>query len=85
MARQVEAVKRLQRIEGHVYSLRKMLEEGRTYPEVVQQILAVRSSLDGVVNVLVEDLAESCVNGAGGNEELKKNATQLKEVVSMIK
>ena len=85
MARQPEVIRRLQRIEGHVYSLRKMLEGGRSYPDVVQQILAVRSSLDGVVSVLVEDLAESCVNGAGSNEELKKSATQLKEVVGMIK
>ncbi len=85
MQKQAEAIKRLQRIEGHVYSLRKMLEEGRSYPEVVQQILAVRSSLDGVTNVIVQDLAESCVNSAGTNDELKSNANQLKEIVAMLK
>ncbi len=85
MSRHAEIIRRLQRIEGHVYSLRKMLEEGRSYPEVVQQVLAVRSSLDGVAGVIVEDLAESCVNGAGSNEELKKSATELKEVVGMIR
>ena len=85
MARQAETIRRLQRIEGHVYSLRKMLEEGRSYPEVVQQIPAVRSSLDSVVNVIVEDLAESCVKNAGSDEELKKNATELKEIVGMIR
>ncbi len=75
-----EVAHRLARIEGHVRALRKMLQEGRTYPEIVQQISAVRSSLDGVVEVIVADLVEDCIRRASsGNRD---SALQLKEVIA---
>lgn len=75
-----EVAHRLARIEGHVHALGKMLQEGRTYPEIVQQISAVRSSLDGVVEVIVADLVEDCIRRASsGNRD---SALQLKEVIA---
>jgi DNA-binding FrmR family transcriptional regulator len=39
-----EISKRMARIEGHVKGIRKILDEGKSYPEIVQQISAVRGS-----------------------------------------
>ena len=39
-----------------------MVEQERGYPEIVQQISAVRSALDGVTEVIVEDLLEYYIN-----------------------
>ena len=57
-----EISKRMARIEGHVKGIRKMLEEDKSYPEIVQQISAVRGALDSVVEVIVQDLIEHYVS-----------------------
>lgn len=57
-----ELKKRLASIEGHVKAISRMVDEERGYPEIVQQISAVRSALDGVTEVIVQDLLEYYVN-----------------------
>jgi CsoR family transcriptional regulator, copper-sensing transcriptional repressor len=49
-----EISKRLARIEGHVRGIQRMVDEDKGYPDVVQQISAVRAALDGVVEVPVQ-------------------------------
>ncbi|TMH97312.1 metal-sensitive transcriptional regulator, partial [Candidatus Bathyarchaeota archaeon] len=39
----------LSRIEGHVRAIRKMVQDDRSYPEIVHQVAAVKASLDGVL------------------------------------
>ena len=75
-----EVSKRLARIEGHVRAIGKMVETGRSYPEIVQQVSAVRSSLDGVLEVIVEDLVEGCVKSAGTAG--RESALELKQVIA---
>ena len=38
-----EITKRLARIEGHVRGIQRMINEDKSYPEIVQQISAVRA------------------------------------------
>ncbi len=57
-----ELKKRLASIEGHVKAIGRMVDEERGYPEIVQQISAVRSALDGVTEVIVKDLLEYYVS-----------------------
>ena len=54
-----EIAKRIARIEGHVKGIRKMIDEEKSYPEIVQQITAVRAALDGALGVIVEDLLDT--------------------------
>ncbi len=77
-----EVEKRLARIEGHVKGIRKMIDEGKRYPEVVQQIIAVRAALDGAIEVIIQDLAEHVSQTASSKG--KKAATELKDTVSKI-
>jgi CsoR family transcriptional regulator, copper-sensing transcriptional repressor len=78
-----EISKRLARIEGHVRGIQRMVDEDKGYPDVVQQISAVRAALDGVVEVMVQDLVEHYVTQIR-DEKGKKVAIELKDTVSNI-
>jgi DNA-binding FrmR family transcriptional regulator len=79
-----EISKRMARIEGHVKGIRKMLEEDKSYPEIVQQISAVKGALDSVVEVIVLDLVEHYVSQTADDTPGRKTALELKETVSNI-
>src|SRR5206468_593946 len=57
-----ELARRMARIEGHVRGIRKMIEDDKGYPEIVQQVSAVRAALDGVTQVIIQDLVEYYVS-----------------------
>jgi DNA-binding FrmR family transcriptional regulator len=73
---------RLARIEGHVKSVRTMLNDNRSYPEIVHQIAAIRASLDGVIDVIVEDLVEDCVTTARKGKPVSATVLELQQVVA---
>jgi DNA-binding FrmR family transcriptional regulator len=58
---QKSVVTRLRRIEGQVHGIQRMLESGRECEEVLTQLMAVRSSLDQVGLLLMEDHIERCI------------------------
>lgn len=78
-----ELAKRLARIEGHVKGIRKMIDEDKSYADVVQQISAVRAALDGVIEVMVQDLVEYYVSQTT-DKKIKSIAIELKDTVSRI-
>ena len=53
-------INRLSRIEGHVRSIKTMVEEGRDCSDILVQI-AVRSAVNQVGRVVLEDHVESCL------------------------
>ena len=77
-----EVKKRLARIEGHVKGITKMIDEGKGYPEIVQQITAVRSALDSTMEIMILDLAEHVSLNASSKG--RKAATELKDTISKI-
>ena len=52
---------RLARIEGHVRGVKRMVEEGKPCPDVLVQIAAVRSALNSVGRVILEDHLKGCM------------------------
>jgi CsoR family transcriptional regulator, copper-sensing transcriptional repressor len=78
-----ELKKRFASIEGHIKAIRRMVDEERGYPEIVQQISAVRSALDGVTEVIVQDLLGYYVSKTTDIEG-KKIAIEIKDTVSRI-
>jgi CsoR family transcriptional regulator, copper-sensing transcriptional repressor len=73
---------RLARIEGHVHGVHRMAHEGRAYSELVHQIAAVRSSLDSVLQAIVEDLVDECVAAASSKGRLTPAVEELRAVVA---
>lgn len=64
-------VKRLNRIEGQVRGIKKMVEEDIYCDDILHQIMSVKASLDGVSKELLKAHINSCVirEIKTGNEE----------------
>ena len=60
-----------------------MVDEEREYSEIVRQISAVRSALDGVTEVIVQDLLEYYVSQTTDIKG-KEIAREIKDTVSRI-
>ena len=54
-------VHRLSRAIGHLESVRKMVQDGRDCSEVLVQLAAVQSALNGVCQVILEDHIDHCI------------------------
>jgi len=77
--------KRLNRIEGQVRGLGKMVEEDRYCIDIVTQISAVRSALRRVEEEILRDHVAHCVEHAirsGDKADQRRKIAELMEVVS---
>jgi DNA-binding FrmR family transcriptional regulator len=83
--KRAEVARRVARIHGHVHAVNEMLDEGRSYTDIVHQIVAVRSALDSVIQVIVDDLVEDCVARAGNKESIADSLVELQQVVAKIR
>jgi DNA-binding FrmR family transcriptional regulator len=81
-AQRAAVANRLATIEGHFHALHRMVDDGRTYREIVQQLVAVRSSLDSVVRVIVDDLANESVQASRGGPGVRSTVLELRDVVA---
>ena len=75
-------IKRIARIHGHLHGIMEMLEEERSYSEVLQQISAVKAGLDSAVQAIVEDLIDESLTKIGKEKSASKVALELKEIVA---
>lgn len=55
---------RLSRAIGHMESIKRMVEEGRDCSEVLIQIAAVRSAVNNIGKLILEDHIQHCVADA---------------------
>jgi DNA-binding FrmR family transcriptional regulator len=53
-------VKRLKRAEGQIRGIQKMIESGRECESVITQLAAVRSAIEGVTGLILENCTVSC-------------------------
>ena len=70
---------RLSRAIGHLESVKRMVEDGRDCTEVLVQLAAVRSALNGTAKVILKDHMEHCLDdlSSGDTEQL----TALNEAI----
>lgn len=54
-------INRLSRIEGHIRSIKTMLEDGRDCAEILIQISAVQAAINRAGKAVLEDHLESCL------------------------
>jgi DNA-binding FrmR family transcriptional regulator len=79
-----QVTKRLQRIEGQVRGLSRMVEEDRYCIDIVTQISAVRAALRKVEEEVLRDHVAHCVEGAissGNKVDQRKKIAELMEVL----
>jgi DNA-binding FrmR family transcriptional regulator len=77
-------LKRLQRIEGQVRGLSRMVEEDRYCIDVVTQLSAVRAALRAAEDEVLRDHAAHCIEHAiasGNKTEQRRKVAELMEVL----
>lgn len=60
---------RMSRAIGHMEAVKKMIEEGRDCSEVLTQIAAVKSSINNIGKIILQDHIEHCVVDAVKNDD----------------
>lgn len=73
-----KVLKRLARIEGHVRAVKRMVEAGTPCPEVLVQVAAIRSALNGVGQIILEDHLKSCMVKAVHDGSFEESYRDLK-------
>lgn len=73
-----QVLNRLARIEGHVRAIKRMVEEDTPCPDVLMQIAAVRSALNSVGRVILEDHLQSCMVEAVEKDDYQRALRDLK-------
>lgn len=53
------AISRLRRIEGQVRGVEKMLNESRSFTDLVTQLSAIKASVSGLVSSLIQERFEA--------------------------
>ena len=74
-------VKRLNRVEGQVRGITRMIEEDRYCVDVLTQVAAVRSALDAMALQMLRDHTHGCVQGAIRSGKGDAAIDELLEVV----
>ncbi len=73
-------INRLARIAGHVEAIKRMAEEGRECSELLVQISAVTSALNGVGKVVLEDHISQCLVD-GSSPEQREVISKLHDAI----
>ncbi|MFQ5903582.1 MAG: metal-sensitive transcriptional regulator [Candidatus Binatia bacterium] len=79
-----EAAQRLNRIEGQIKGIRKMVEEGRYCVEVLGQISAVHEALRGVGKLIMRNYLENCVTSSLRSGSSKRAGKVYGELMDVI-
>ena len=79
-----EAAQRLNRIEGQIKGIRKMVEEGRYCVEVLGQISAVHEALRGVGKLIMRNYLENCVTSSLRSRNRRKAKETYGELMDVV-
>jgi len=63
-------VMRLKRIEGQIRGIQKMIGEDRSCENVVTQLAATRSAIDGVGSLILNNFMKICFAGKPATQEV---------------
>ena len=75
--------RRLRRIEGQVRGVQSMVNEERDCREILQQLTAVRSAVNSVTQLLMQEYATDCVLNLD-NKGQDERETMIQDLVSML-
>ncbi len=74
-------IRRLRRIEGQVRGIQKMVAEGRECENVITQLVAVRSAIDGVGSLVLNNYMRLCFSD--GTDECSATVSSLARSVAI--
>ena len=74
---------RLRRIEGQIRGVQNMVDEDRDCREIVQQLAAIRSAVQGATAMFVQKYVSDCVADMGQMDPAAREK-QISELVTML-
>ena len=77
-------IRRLDRIEGQVRGLSRMIEEGRYCIDIVTQVSAVRAALRRVEQEVLRDHIGECVRKAMQSEDTRWQDRTIQELIDVL-
>lgn len=81
-------VRRLNRIEGQVRGISRMIEAERYCIEILQQMQAIKSALAKVEDAILKDHAATCVESAiatGDEGDQRRKFAELVDLLGRVK
>ncbi|MEC9488014.1 MAG: metal-sensitive transcriptional regulator [Halanaerobium sp.] len=76
-------VTRIKTVKGHLNGIEKMIEEDKDCKDIMVQIAAIKSSVDRIGHLLIENYAEQCLLDAAMGDS-KKLEDKVKDTLSVI-
>lgn len=80
-----QVLNRMAKIIGHMESTKTMIEDGRDCTEVLNQLAAIRSALNGVSKIIMMDHMEHCIVDAVKNNDETAIENMQKAIDKFIK
>lgn len=77
-------INRLKRIEGQVRGIQRMIQDDRYCVDILVQIAAVKSAVEQVALMLIEDHTRHCVSRAIKNNEEEQAIGELMDVIRRL-
>ena len=75
-------INRLSRIEGHVRSIKEMVDSDRGCSEILIQIAAVQSALQQTGKLILEEHLERCITEAVQDGDQKEPLDKFKDALA---
>ena len=82
---QGQALRRLARVKGQVGGIQRMVSEGAYCVQVLDQIQAARSALDGVALEIMRNHMETCCAAAIRSDDAKLAASRIEEFIDTVR
>lgn len=77
-------IKRLNRVEGQVRGVARMIDEERYCIDILQQIQAIKSAMAKVEDLILKDHMATCVETAIASGDPKKQRKKFDELVDLL-
>ena len=81
-------IKRLNRIEGQVRGISRMVQDDRYCIDILQQMQAIKGAFGKVEDAILKDHSATCVESAivaGDAKEQRKKFSELVELMAKVK
>ncbi|MEI8132683.1 MAG: metal-sensitive transcriptional regulator [Leptolinea sp.] len=75
---------RLRRIEGQVRGVQNMLDADRDCREILQQLTAIRSAVNGATQIFLEEYVSDCLLKPNDQTDNQQNREMIREVIGLL-
>lgn len=77
--------KRINRVKGQLDAVSRMIDERKYCPDIIQQVRAAKSALQGLEFEILERHLEGCVHDALQARDKEDMKTKIEEIMTLMK